>query len=364
MIRAKETILVLCLGLSVAAVAVAQGTATPPAAGKNAAVLASDFARPNATDEQRRAAADALLGMGTDGAQKLERELDLFLKKREAAYLQKYAKAVKAVLDKKPKLDSAAQGEVRTLRQKMAQLRALGDKLTKEEVVKEGDPAMARLAELLYVAPDEVARSVDDALRAERAEIASYDRYMDRCRTALAKKPEANAADLPDTKPATVEQDLARLEMLACVREIGVRFTVPAKDLRTLQENEKLTPKIDALEALGILDLNRMRLLLGQQALAIDLKLCLAARDHCNDMRTKNFFAHESPVPGKKLPWDRARRAGTVARAENIANGQSTPQEVTLGWFHSPGHHVNMLNPGLSVMGLGRSCKHWTQMFR
>ncbi len=362
MIRAKEAVLTLCLGLS--GMAVAQGTITPAGSGKSAAVLASDFSRAGATDEQRRAAADALLGMGADGAQKLERELDQFLKKRETAYLQKYEKAVKAVLDKKPKLNSAAQAEVKSLRQKMAQLRALGDKLTKEEVVKEGDPSMARLAELLYVAPDEVARTVPDALREERTEIASYDKYVDRCRTALAKKPEANAADLPDTKPATVEQDLARLEMLTCVREIAARLAVPPKDLRTLLENEKLTPKIDAKEALGILDLNRMRLLLGEQALAIDPKLCLAARDHSNDMRTKSFFAHESPVPGKKLPWDRARRAGTVAHAENIAMGQTTPQEVNLGWFHSPGHHINMLNPTLSVMGLGRSGTHWTQMFR
>jgi uncharacterized protein YkwD len=81
-------------------------------------------------------------------------------------------------------------------------------------------------------------------------------------------------------------------------------------------------------------------------------------------MSTRGFFSHTSPVPGKKTPWDRAKRFGTQARAENIFMGPTDALRVNQGWFHSPGHHKNMLNPGFTYIGLGRYQRHWTQVFR
>ena len=73
-------------------------------------------------------------------------------------------------------------------------------------------------------------------------------------------------------------------------------------------------------------------------------------------------FAHESPVEGKRTPWDRAARFGTSASGENIAGGQTTGAGANLGWWYSPGHHKNMLG-GFGRVGLGRSGELWTQMF-
>ena len=105
-----------------------------------------------------------------------------------------------------------------------------------------------------------------------------------------------------------------------------------------------------------------MRHKAGLPVLLIDVKLCLAARGHSQDLHEKGFFSHLSPVPGKATPGDRSRLAGTTGEAENISMGRSSPQEAIAGWWYSPAHHQNMM-AGHKRVGLGRHEKHWTQMF-
>ena len=102
--------------------------------------------------------------------------------------------------------------------------------------------------------------------------------------------------------------------------------------------------------------------MLGLSALAIDGNLCDAARDHSKDMETLHFFAHESPVPGKKTPWDRARTSAPWPSAENIYRGCHDGQAANQGWFHSPGHHANMLGNHARI-GVGRSGLYYTEAF-
>ena len=80
-------------------------------------------------------------------------------------------------------------------------------------------------------------------------------------------------------------------------------------------------------------------------------------------MQSQNFFSHESPVPDKNTPWDRAKLAGTTASGENIYMGSNVSIEAIKAWFLSPGHHKNMLSEGQRRQGLGREAKYWTQMF-
>ena len=127
-------------------------------------------------------------------------------------------------------------------------------------------------------------------------------------------------------------------------------------------DNIPLAQKIDPLEAKGILILNLMRVRFGIGALALDPKLCLAAHGHSSDMKELKFFAHDSPVAGKETPWKRAELAGTSAHAENIYTGSEKPADAIEGWWHSPGHHANMLGESHRV-GLGRAGSLWTQMF-
>jgi uncharacterized protein YkwD len=104
-------------------------------------------------------------------------------------------------------------------------------------------------------------------------------------------------------------------------------------------------------------------MLIGLRPVRLDPKLCEAGRGHSKDMAEKNFFAHDSPVSGKETPWKRAQLAGTSANAENIFVGSKSPQAANKAWWYSPGHHVNMLNPGSQRGGMGHHEGRWTQMF-
>jgi len=140
---------------------------------------------------------------------------------------------------------------------------------------------------------------------------------------------------------------------------------LPRDGLRIMAENDKIAAKeeIPDDERQGIREVNEWRLLLGLNALLIDSKLCDASRGHSEDMNKKGFFAHESPIPGKTTPWDRASKAGTRARGENIYVGSPAPAAANKGWFYSPGHHKNMFKTSHKTIGLGRYERHWTQMF-
>jgi uncharacterized protein YkwD len=110
--------------------------------------------------------------------------------------------------------------------------------------------------------------------------------------------------------------------------------------------------------------LNSQRLILGLGPLQLDEKLCDAAKGHSSDMARLGFFAHESPVPEKKTPWDRARKAGFSGNAsgENIFMGSAEPQSAYNGWFGSDGHRFIMLASGPNTLGVGISGVHWTMM--
>ena len=179
----------------------------------------------------------------------------------------------------------------------------------------------------------------------------------------------AGCGSVPDTdaqrecgrrknSPPTFESYLLDEENLA----VSLAAPLDPRTRAVLAMNAKLAEKIDPEEARAILELNLTRNLLGLPALAIDLNLCEAARDHSTDMEKQGFFSHESPVAGKKTPWDRAKRFGTTASAENIFKGTKSGKAANDGWFHSPGHHRNQMGNHTRV-GVGRSGGLFTQMF-
>jgi hypothetical protein len=110
--------------------------------------------------------------------------------------------------------------------------------------------------------------------------------------------------------------------------------------------------------------LNRERDICGLAPLRLEEKLSDAAKGHSADMARLGFFAHESPVPDKKSPWDRARLAGFGGNAsgENIFMGSTNFQAAYDGWFGSDGHRFIMFADGPNVLGLGISGVHWTLM--
>ena len=149
------------------------------------------------------------------------------------------------------------------------------------------------------------------------------------------------------------------------VDRTAILYALCEKDdhAKVIAENVQHREKLSDDEALAIDECNRRRLLLGLRPTAIDYKLVECSRDHSKDMVEHGFFAHESPVEGKKTPWDRAKNFGTSASGENIAAGYNNGHAVTMGWWYSPGHLKNMMGRGHKRIGVGQHNKHYTQMF-
>ena len=129
-----------------------------------------------------------------------------------------------------------------------------------------------------------------------------------------------------------------------------------------MTNNAALKGLVPAAEYEQIWLTNLYRILVGKTPLKINPKLCDAAREHSTDMKEHKFFAHESPLPGKRTPGDRAQRHGASASGENIFMGNKTADAAFWAWFLSLGHHKNMLG-GYAEIGVGNHDTYWTQMF-
>lgn len=104
--------------------------------------------------------------------------------------------------------------------------------------------------------------------------------------------------------------------------------------------------------------------------LARSPQLDLAATAQSAGMALAGYFDHQSALDGS-TPYRRVQATGMKPRssAENIAAGQTSPEEVVNGWLRSPGHCHNIMG-NFSFIGLsyvtrpGTKYKtYWTQVF-
>lgn len=319
--------------------------------------LLADYRNPKLSAEERGKVVEQVLALGEEGARRLIDPLGRDFKTKRAAYLKRYEKAagdaLRANLQGKANLNK----EVAALRQ--AVLGVGGEpNLQEEMIVERADPALKQLEELTSVKPDAVP-AADPELKPLRDEVLALAGWWQQ---AAAKLPEAARKKLP---PASAVPDPQQVEAeLTANEELAATFAMPMqpKDRVVMLANVNEAKKIDPEAAKGILKLNLLRVRLGLGALAIDPKLCEASKAHSKDMVEFKFFDHESPVPGRETPWKRAAQAGTTASAENIFEGSESGEEAVRAWWHSPGHHKNLVGPHRRV-GMGRHQGSWTQLF-
>jgi uncharacterized protein YkwD len=93
-----------------------------------------------------------------------------------------------------------------------------------------------------------------------------------------------------------------------------------------------------------------------------------AADGHALDMANNNYFSHTSK-DGRTME-SRIVTAGYIfngyksfAVGENIAFGQQSIDEVMDGWFKSPGHCKNLMNPSFKEVGVAENHQYWVQDF-
>lgn len=351
---------------------------------------------------ERSGAVGEVLAFGTEGARRLvdalidevedRSKVDRKARKKILTDLERLAERVE-----RSRSNRDREREVEALRATV--LKHARDRgLSKETVVNVSDPALARLRVLLDLEPehlgedgDEIFLRIDD-LSARFEDATGVYELLVQGREALLATAEGERLAKRRPLPRDPSNEARRLE--ASVERILFFATVPEKaDRATIEANAELAAKLgsrenegldddgathrdpaiedlegsefDALvpgEFEGVLELNRIRVRLDLRALRLDVKLNRAARGHSRDMRVHDFFSHTSPLPGKTGFGDRARAAGTGASGENIAAGQRTGKGVIESWWHSPGHHRNMMGNHARI-GLGRSGHYWTQLF-
>lgn len=113
---------------------------------------------------------------------------------------------------------------------------------------------------------------------------------------------------------------------------------------------------------------NQQRAANGLGALSMDSALAKTATLKSQDMAKLGYFDHNSPTYGS--PFDMMKQFGITYRAagENIAMGQTSPQQVMQDWMNSPGHRANILNSSFTKIGVGIAQNsngqyYWTQQF-
>lgn len=115
--------------------------------------------------------------------------------------------------------------------------------------------------------------------------------------------------------------------------------------------------------------INHEREKFGLNKLVMNSELSAVAKLHSKDMYNRQFFSHTNP--DGHSPFDRIKNSGISYKyaAENIAVGQSSPEDVVTSWMNSQGHRENILNPKFKKIGIGYFYSdkgyihYWTQCF-
>jgi uncharacterized protein YkwD len=132
------------------------------------------------------------------------------------------------------------------------------------------------------------------------------------------------------------------------------------------------TPPPLSFEDRVLMIVNQHRANAGCAPLYTSVQLTSAAENHSADMAANDYFSHTG-LDGSS-PSLRAQAAGyPFGAGENIAAGQSTPEEVVAAWMGSSGHRANILNCSYRTTGIGYVFDandtfgpyfhYWTQMF-
>lgn len=131
------------------------------------------------------------------------------------------------------------------------------------------------------------------------------------------------------------------------------------------QQNQSQTQQLNEFEQQVVELTNQEREAQGLEPLKVDTELSNVAREKSRDMATSNYFSHDSPNYGS--PFDMMKDFGISYQTagENIARGQTTPEQVVDGWMNSEGHRENIMNSDFTHIGVGyvEQGNHWTQQF-
>jgi len=149
------------------------------------------------------------------------------------------------------------------------------------------------------------------------------------------------------------KRTVAILSALFLIVWISCFITLLVQQVSSRSENQKLEDNVRNLKIEND-NLKEERSAAGLNPLKLNLLLVESATLKVQDMRKKNYWAHNTP-DGQE-PWIFFNQAGySYYRAgENLAKDYRTGWFVIEGWMNSPSHKENILNPNYTEVGFGR----------
>jgi len=79
-----------------------------------------------------------------------------------------------------------------------------------------------------------------------------------------------------------------------------------------------------------------------------------AAEAYADTLATGSFFSHVGPDGSTFVSRDEAAGyRGWIFLAENLAAGQTSPEQVVASWMSDPDHRANILSPNVREIGVG-----------
>lgn len=142
--------------------------------------------------------------------------------------------------------------------------------------------------------------------------------------------------------------------------------SVPDNGSQDTNQSEGNVPEENSYARQILKLVNEERGKAGLQPLVLDESISAAARIRAKEIQTS--FSHTRPNGSSfstvlKEMGISYRRAG-----ENIAWGQTSPEQVMQAWMNSEGHRANILNPQYTKLGVGHDQNgsgknYWVQLF-
>ncbi|MHC4492262.1 MAG: CAP domain-containing protein [Planctomycetota bacterium] len=128
--------------------------------------------------------------------------------------------------------------------------------------------------------------------------------------------------------------------------------------------NERVATSLDPVERDFAAAVNAYRRTLGLPPFEVEERLNVCAKKHSQEMVDLGYFGHLSPIARNRTPTDRARLEGYGGGVgENCLSGRAHGRGAFEAWYHSPGHHRNLVGGG-PHLGVGAVNRHsmWTMV--
>jgi len=110
--------------------------------------------------------------------------------------------------------------------------------------------------------------------------------------------------------------------------------------------------QVGGVENTVVTTANQHRASSGASALVVDSRLTSAAQGHADDMANRRVMTHTGSNRSNAGQRIAVYGYGASTWAENVAAGQTTPEQVVAAWMNSAGHRQNILNGSLVNIGV------------